>query len=258
MESAVIGFARRTSSRLIGSALEILLAMRAVAFIGRRHRCPCCGWRLRAFTRGGTSLRTRHHGYCPRCNSKARHRRDWLFLAEHTNLFEDELSLLHVSPKYSLSRRFVKMPNLRYVAGDIERRPNISVRFDVAALPFPDDTFDAVICIHVLEHVDHDRQAMSELHRVLRPGGWALITAPVRLDRLTYEDAAITSREGRLEAFGEADHRRWYGRDLLDRLEAAGFTVRIDRGDRLDPAVMDEHGLLDDEHVFYCEKPLPG
>jgi hypothetical protein len=39
---------------------------------------------------------SRPYGYCPRCNSKARHRRDWLFLKEIMNLFSEELHLLDV------------------------------------------------------------------------------------------------------------------------------------------------------------------
>ncbi|MBN1449874.1 MAG: hypothetical protein JW963_02580, partial [Anaerolineales bacterium] len=71
--------------------IEALLAVRSLLFIGNRFTCPCCEWKLRAFTFGGASLKVRHLGYCPRCNSKARHRRDWLYLEQKTNLFVDHL-----------------------------------------------------------------------------------------------------------------------------------------------------------------------
>lgn len=238
--------------------LDWLLALRALPFLGRRFTCPCCGWRLRAFTHGGFSLRKRHHGYCPRCNSKARHRRDWLFLQQQTDLFTANRRLLHISPKYSLARRLARMPNLDYVAGDLGARPFISLQFDVASLPFTAEAFDAAICIHVLEHVEQDRRAMAEIFRALKPGGWALISAPVRLDRPTYEDAAITAVEDRQRAFGETDHVRFYGHDLVDRLEESGFTVLLDRADSLDEKTRSIHGLLDDENVFFCTKPLSG
>ncbi len=237
--------------------LDGLLAVRALLFVGRRFTCPCCGWRLRAFTHGGSSLRVRRCGYCPRCNSKARHRRDWLYLLEQTDLSTANLRLLHISPKYSLARRLTRMPNLDYLAGDLSQRAHISLRFDVASLPVSSETFDAVICIHVLEHVDQDRRAMSEIFRVLRPGGWALITAPVRLDQPTHEDPSITEPEERRRAFGETDHVRFYGYDLVDRLEESGFTVRLDRAEGLDEDTKSTYGLLDDENVFFCQKPLP-
>lgn len=248
-------FLRRTKNAAAREVIDRLLALRALFFVGRKYTCPCCGWRLRAFTHGGASMKVRPNGYCPRCNAKARHRRDWLYLEQHTNLFADDLRLLHIGPKYSLSRRFAKLDNLEYVAGDIEIRPHIAVRFDAADLPFDDDVFDAAICIHVLEHLEKDREAMSEMHRVLRPGGWALISVPVQLDRPTYEDATVTSPADRLREFGETDHWRYYGWDIVDRLEAAGFSVHVDRASELDDDVKTAYGLLADENVFFCRKP---
>lgn len=234
--------------------VDRLMALRAVPFAGRRHECPCCGWSLRTFTRGGVSLRARDNGYCPRCNSKARHRRDWLYLREQTDLFNGDIRLLHVSPKYALSRRLVGMPNLTYVAGDLERRPNVSMRFDLTSLPLRPATFDAAICIHVLEHIEDDRAAIAELNRVLRPGGWALITVPLRLDRPTHEDPALTSAEDRQREFGETDHVRYYGYDVVDRLAAAGFSVDVDEAADLDEATRRRYGLLRDENVLFCRK----
>lgn len=235
--------------------LEVGLALRALFFIGTRHVCPCCGWRLRAFTHGGTSCRIRDLGYCPRCNSKARHRRDWLFLEQKTNLFSDELRLLCVSPNYCLSRRFKSMPNLKFFGVSDRWRPNICLRMNLAATPIRSATFDAVICIHVLEHIDEDRSAMRELFRVLKPGGWAMITVPIRLEQRTFEDPEIMAPEERERAFGEKVHVRLYGCDLVDRLKEAGFQVHLDLGTGVDEKTRDRHGLRSDEHVFYCVKP---
>ncbi|MDH3539864.1 MAG: class I SAM-dependent methyltransferase [Acidimicrobiia bacterium] len=249
---------RYTRSPATRSLFDWMLAVRGILFVGRRFTCPCCGWRLRAFTHGDGSLRTRPNGYCPRCNAKARHRRDWLFLRQSTNLFADDLRLLHISPKYSLARRFARMPNLEYVAGDIKDRPYVAVRFDLAGLPFRSGAFDAAICIHVLEHVEHDRAAMEELFRILRPGGWAFVSVPVRLDQPTYEDATITAPEARRRAFGETDHRRWYGSDLIDRLAECGFIVTLDRAQALPEDLKARYGLLADENIFLCTKPIEG
>jgi predicted SAM-dependent methyltransferase len=231
------------------------MACRALLYRGERYRCPCCGWTLRAFTHGGLSFRIRPRGYCPRCNAKARHRRDWLFLNERTNLFTEPLRLLHVAPWYSLSRLLTKIPSIDFVGIDIEDRPHVSHRADVTDLPFDSDTFDAIICIHVLEHVEADRMAMSEMFRVLRPGGWALISVPIDLSRTTYEDPAIVSPGQRRIHFGEAGHVRLYGVDLGDRLKQAGFSVELDLAADLAPETIEQYGLMDDENVFYCTKP---
>lgn len=235
--------------------IDLGLAARALAFVGRRYVCPCCGWHLRAFTRGGISLKTRDRGYCPRCNAKARHRRVWLFLEEQTRLFSDRLAVFHVSPKYALSRRLAKMPHLEYVAADIGRRANVSLRMDLTAVPVEDARFDAVICVHVLEHIHDDRAAISEMYRILKPGGWALVSVPIRLDRPTYEDASIVSAAAREAAFGETTHVRFYGFDLHDRLAGAGFEVSLDLAADLDETTKQRFGLLDDENIFMCRKP---
>jgi SAM-dependent methyltransferase len=48
----------------------------------------------------------------------------------------------------------------------------------VDALPFPDDHFDLVVSLDVLEHLDDDRSALREMRRVTRPGGQLLVTVP--------------------------------------------------------------------------------
>jgi predicted SAM-dependent methyltransferase len=235
--------------------IETFLFLRGLLFIGSRYVCPCCGWRLRAFTHGNYSFSKRHNGYCPRCNAKSRHRRDWLFLEEHTDLFSSDILLLHISPKYSLSRRFVRMPNIDYIGVDLEGRPNASIKVDISGIPVKSETFDALICIHVLEHVENDLVAISEMFRVLRPGGWAFITVPIRLNQKTYEDPSINTPEDRLHHFGEEQHVRFYGCDFSNRLQSAGFNVRLDPAENVNQATTKKFGLLADENVFFCIKP---
>jgi predicted SAM-dependent methyltransferase len=127
---------------------------------------------------------------------------------------------------------------------------------DLVKIPIRVESFDAIICVHVLEHIQEDRQAIRELFRVLQPGGWAVITVPIRLDQKTFEDPRITTPEERERAFGEAQHVRFYGYDLLERLEAVGFQVHLDLGQDVEQQTKEKYGLLDDENIFYCTKPL--
>jgi SAM-dependent methyltransferase len=212
---------------------------------------------LRAFTRGGASFRIRHLGYCPRCHAKARHRRIWLFLEQKTDLFEFPLRLLHVSPEYCFSRRLKKLSNLFYVGGDIADCPNIAIKMDLAATPLLSDSFDAVICIHILEHIEDDHRALSELYRVLKPGGWAVISVPLRWDRKTHENAKILSEEERERAFGETGHVRAYGNDFIERLEKCGFRAEVDLGKNVHQQAREKYGLRDDEDIFFCHKNTP-
>lgn len=247
-------FFHKADNRLFEFIFEFILFFRALWFIGFRYRCPCCGWRIRAFTTGGLSMHTRDMGYCPRCNSKARHRRDWLYLHQHTNIFSDDLRLFHVSPKYSLARKLSKRKNIHYFGIDLSHRRHVSTFSDITVCPFKTEAFDAVICIHVLEEIQDDRNAMRELHRILKPGGWAFITVPIRVDEDTYEDPTITAPGDRELAFGEPAHVRIYGFDITQRLEESGFDVKIDYGKDINQNIKEKYGIIDDENIFLCTK----
>jgi len=234
---------------------EPWLAVRGALFVGRRYICPCCGAHVRAFTDGEVGLGTRATSHCPRCNAKARHRRIWLFLGERTDLFRAPTRLFEAAPHASFSRRFARMANVRYVGTDLRKGPGITLRTDLRRTAIRDGSFDAALCVHVLEHIDDDTAAIAELHRILRPGGWALVSVPTDMDAVTIEDPTIEDPQERARLFGETTHVRLYGHDVVKRLEAAGFDVEVDLADDLDPALVARHGLRLDENLFFCRKP---
>lgn len=237
---------------------EVYLLVRGLWFKGSRHVCPCCGWSVRAFTMGGGSFRPRPAGYCPRCNSKARHRRVWLYLQERSLFGSGPTRVLEVAPHHSLARALSARPGIEYVGIDLERGPWVSEVADLTHLPMEEDSFDAVVCVHVLEHVENDVAAMSEIYRVLRPGGWALVNVPLDRRSPTYEDPAITTPDSRRAAFGEATHVRVYGLDLVDRLSSVGFQVEIDHGEATEPSAVERFGLTSDESILLCTRPGVG
>jgi SAM-dependent methyltransferase len=120
-------------------------------------------------------------------------------------------------------------------------------------LPFADGTFDAVICNHVLEHVSDDRLALAELHRVLRPGGWALLQVPIALAlERTIEDSAAKTDADRIRLFGQSDHVRLYNAvDYVERLQAAGFSVSvINYASELGEGATLKYALVPQEQIF--------
>ncbi len=243
---------RRSRSLVLG---EALLFVRGVLFLGRRYVCPCCGWHLRAFVAGGSTLRRRDLSYCPRCNAKARHRRIWLFLQESTTLFRERTRLFEISPKYAFARRFDAMDSIEFVGADLGRRPKIDFRMDLRAAPIRDGVFDALLCVHVLEDIDDAATAMAELHRILRPGGWALVSVPTDMDNPTIEDPTVTDPKERKRRFGEEAHVRVYGHDVVKRLETAGFDVQVDLAADVDRETQARFGLRQDENLFLCRRP---
>ena len=105
---------------------------------------------------------------------------------------------------------------MEYVSADLDS-PLAMANVDITDLPFDDESFDLILCSHVLEHVHDDRLAMRELRRVLKPDGWALLLVPISAD-VTFEDPSIVRPSDRLRLFGQADHVRRYGPDYVDRL----------------------------------------
>ena len=151
----------------------------------------------------------------------------WLWMERQTSLFKNHPRLLHIAPEPPLMKHFRKSYGSRkdYITADLES-PLADQHFDVQNIPLPSDSIDVIICNHLLEHVENDRLAMQELHRVMKPGGWGIFLVPEDREReTTFEDDSIVDAKERTRLFGQYDHRRIYGRDYDDRLREAGFEV---------------------------------
>ncbi|NLA24823.1 MAG: methyltransferase domain-containing protein, partial [Bacteroidales bacterium] len=147
------------------------------------------------------------------------------YISRHTNLLQSDDKILHIAPEQSIRRVLKKQTNLKYTTADL-KSPIADIHFDVMDIPLEDNSFDVIFCNHVLEHVDNDITAMKELHRILKPGGWAVMQVPLNWDlETTFEDFSITSPAEREKVFGQYDHVRWHGRDYPQRIESVGFKV---------------------------------
>lgn len=226
----------------------------AIFYSGKGVECNVCGSEFRKFLPYGRS--GRDNALCPHCLSLERHRLMYLYLQRKTNFFKDDLKLLHVAPEYCFIDRFEKMKNLDYITADIES-PLAKVKMDIHQIPFEANTFDVAFCNHVMEHVDDDIKAMSELLRVLKPGGWAIIQSPQDWSRATtYEDPTITDPNERERLFWQDDHLRLFGRDYGQRLEKGGFKVTEDRFvmNELTPEEVKHYALPANEVIYFCQK----
>lgn len=232
-------------ARLLERAADLNGRLSAWALRGSERECPCCGGRFRRMSRRRIAG---FGGICPRCRSHPRHRAIVLLLDR------GELPgrrLLHFAPEPLFDRFFAERPEFERVTADLYAPADL--RLDITRMDLPDDAFDLILCSHVLEHVPDDRAAISELRRVLRPGGTALVLTPYRPDRPTHEDPSITTPLDRMVAFGQQDHVRVYGNDLPERLREAGFEVDDRTPAELCEAETIERCELDpDEHLFLC------
>ncbi len=191
---------------------------------GDRYTDPIDGRSFRKFLPYGYE-KTRENVLSPSTLSLERHRLLWLFLKRRTNFFSGMHKVLHIAPEQAFYHRFRKMKNLDYTTTDLHS-PLADVRADICDLPFEDHSFDVILCNHVLEHIPDDRKALSELHRIMRPGGWGIFQVPQDTSReKTFQDDSITNPRERAAIFGQYDHVRVYGMDYFDILRKAGFEV---------------------------------
>lgn len=165
--------------------------------------------------------------------------------------------MLHVAPEPVLQQKLSSLDNLDYVSADLES-PLAKVKMDITDIGYPDHSFDVILCCHVLEHVMEDRKAMSELLRVLKPGGWAILQSSIDTEReKTFEDPKVISPEDREQLFGQKDHVRIYGCDYPERLEKQGFVVKVVSFVRtFDGKSIEKYGLMEDEEIYRCTKSL--
>lgn len=192
---------------------------------GDRVQCPICNSTYREFLPYGR-INPRPNALCPNCLSLERHRLIWMYLKEKTSFFQQQLTVLHIAPEHCFMKKFEKQHGETYITADIES-PLAKVKMDIHNIPFPENHFDVVLCNHVLEHVADDIKSMSEIKRVLKPGGWAILQVPFfsPVPDTTFEDNAITDPREREKIFGQDDHVRKFGKDYPKRIERSGLKV---------------------------------
>ncbi|WP_293296386.1 class I SAM-dependent methyltransferase [Allomuricauda sp.] len=196
----------------------------AFSLKGKTYTDPIDGKSFRKFLPYGYE-NPRENVLSPSTLSLERHRLLWLYLKNETKFFNQPLKLLHFAPEQAFYKRFKKLENLEYTTTDLNS-PLADVKADICDLPFKDDTFDVILCNHVLEHIPNDTKAMQELFRVMKPGGWGIFQIPQDINRAkTFEDDTITDKKERARVFGQYDHVRIYGRDYFDKLRSVGFRV---------------------------------
>ena len=190
--------------------------------------CNVCDWEGGAFANDHWHPGT----VCPNCGSQVRHRlltatldgqSDQIGLAESMLLIGKDI--LHFAPERQLRDRVQKASRL-YVTADFDRG-DCDLKLDMSSMPsVADSSYDVTIACDVLEHVPDDLAAMRELHRILRPGGTAILSIP-QMDppATTDADSSITDSLERERRFGQKDHVRMYGDDFIDRLQTTGFSV---------------------------------
>lgn len=196
---------------------------------------------------------------CQACKSDVRHRFVFRFLQDKTQIFNERIKVLHFAPEYWLANVFLKT-DIDYIPVDIncERFQHFDVGYtDITGIPFEDNSFDAIILVHVLEHIPDYEMAIKELFRVLKPGAWVLLSVPTH-EKPTESGLHMTPAE-RKNMYGLEDHFHLFGPDLKDKLEAAKFNTGIfvpeDISGNWYNRSIDKGYRPSDKYIFFSQKP---
>lgn len=168
-------------------------------------------------------------GICPVCSSMDRERLYRVYIETETDLLSRKYTMLHIAPEANVRDWFNEYKNITYVCGDLEPKDPLMKEIDVTSITYDSNTFDVILCSHVLEHVLDDGKAMRELYRVLKPGGWGIIQVPIvmNVDSIIENELIVTPQLRKL-AFGQEDHVRIYNQSgFIQRLMNAGFKVEL-------------------------------
>lgn len=251
---------------MLGNYKRLMIKKAAtLPIIPKRYYCSACGkksayflnWGMKsdAFERmhiigGGV----RKNVLCTQCYANDRMRWIDYVITNMTNLYTEHNTVLHIAPEYCIEAKMKKNTKTDYITGDIcEGVGDLVV--DVTDMQFADMKFDYIILNHVLEHVKDEKKALLEINRCLKKNGKVLFSMPLCLDRDTYELDRDLTPEERLNEYGQEDHYRLYGKNVIEHIEKFGFKVNEYRSDvyLTDEQIKKMH-ILKEDRVFIGEK----
>lgn len=260
------------SGALIREQLARRLSARESAAAGARGlvpriECPLCGYQGQSFLPVLSDFGLLRFGAaCPDCGALERHRLIKCALEELA--FESwEGALLHFSPANCLRQILQSVRGVDYSTADLYpanwlrqtlrrvrgvecstadlHEAETHYQVDIQNLPFEDDSWDYVVCSHVLEHVASDEKALRGLRRILRPGGVLLLCVPVT------PEAEVTVEFGAPADSSLHGHWRAYGADF-EQLVSGYFKVQNASADQLSSREALRFGLASSDMLLIC------
>lgn len=222
-------------------------ALAVVLRAGSGVTCTVCGWSGRQFM--ASRKPRRPNRICPACTSSERYRAFDIWLRERGTPAPGA-RLLEVAPTHTVERLATEL-GYRYTSIDL-KSPRARTHADLCNLPFADETFDVVVCFHVLEHIPADGEAAAELVRVADAAGEAVVVVPWDPGRPdTFEDPDADPADYE-RLYGQSDHVRIYGRDAPDRWANPAMAIDERPWDGVfTPDQRKQHALDGDDDRFW-------
>lgn len=230
------------------------------------YYCPCCDTYLKGFAEGEYRTNpdwynasryehTRQDVLCPICGALPRHRILALWCDRHREELQ-KARTLYFAPENGILL-WMKRNGVSCTTADLKAEADLQINIQETGLP--DQSFDMIICNHVLEHVDDFRAALKEIHRILMPGGTFICSFPMDPGiAVLDEDPGVQTDEERVRRFGQFDHKRVFGMKADVLLEDAGFSVERIRGEDYPEKILPVVGPADYDMniLFWCKKDL--
>ncbi len=244
---------------------------------GDKYYCPVCTAHLKYFKPIGTDYlkQLEEHAFihpffmletstitnfaCPQCGSTDRDRLYALYFNERLSSYpaDARLNIVDFAPQFGL-RTFLKSnPRLNYRSADLYMK-DVDDKVDIADMKiYKDASMDMFICSHILEYIKDDVKAMSELYRILKPGGWGIAMVPLILSiKETIEDPAKKSAHDQWQNYMDEGHIRMYSKnDFISRLERVGFKMKFLDKSHFGPDTFSKDGIQDRSILYIVEKP---
>jgi len=174
----------------------------------RSFRCPVCHYQG-PFVTLNAVYGQRKHAECPQCGALERHRLLSLALDEVEKCTRLQgKTILHFAPEPFFQRRFKALTS-DYTSTDLVMR-NVDLRVDLVALPFATASQDLILASYIMQYVQDDMRALREIHRVLRPGGLAILPVTLVAEQtIEYPEPNMNESGGHVRAPGFDYHDRY-------------------------------------------------
>lgn len=216
-----------------------------IRYRGKDVDCPVCmtSWR-----------KEKPSTNCPYCGATTRHKALVIWLKQWLAAHDGTMKTLLFAPDFGVETWLRKNDRIALTTTDYSA-PGVDFHCDITNIPKEDSSYDLILCSHVMEHIIDDHAAFKELCRILRPEGRLLIQIPYARDELeTDEDETVTDPVERERRWGQFDHVRRYGQDVVDRMSSAGLSCEVIPLDTwLEPDEMERFELWNDV-IFVCRK----
>jgi SAM-dependent methyltransferase len=196
---------------------------------------------------------------CPHCYASDRDRLYGVYLNEKfLNIVKHgrKYTFLDIAPAKSLAEFVKKHDFIQYRSIDLYME-GVDDKVDVTDMNiYRDNSFDIILCSHVLEHIEDDRKAISELYRILKPSGFAIIMVPILLSiHEDFENPSYKTEAERWKYFGQNDHVRIYSKNgFVNKLTQVGFKVNQLGIDYFGKEIFEKYGIHHRSILYVVEK----